>query len=782
MSGQPGAVSLQHGFDTDVTRAMSRRQFMARLGQAAGAALMLSSSAGCGTVRGWVERTRLGDAAPVFNAVQRQVVAKIVDGFNPPDTEIRRQLRRDDPDYDPVAVYAQFALASGDEYLANMRVLIDFLNVLPTFTRTFSSRYGLPARLQLRRFHPDDANRYFLFLRDSSLRPLRNIFLGAKFIGTAPIYTNETVVWKVMNYPGPWLRDPAQATEDRLHATSFDMARETDENVALLRQRVVGHGALRTGIDAARVVTGTDHLVLETDVVVVGSGAGGSFVAAELAAKTGRRILVLEKGDFIEPAEFVQRERLMMPRIYDTEFAVHEIFGREIPTVSAAVVTGKLVGGSATINHALAFEPPRPVIRDWRERYGAELRYEDLEPHLDAIRTLLRIGPVPESQISGSNLALRRGAQALGLPHHGPTRRNAHQCIGCGYCDLGCRYNRKLTPLNMVLPLAARHGAHVVANCRVDQLILEKLPDDGRSGRTHRVKGVVAHLTDARGTGRERVEIRASRVVLAAGPFASPRILMHSGVPHLRALKGSARAVGERFSTHATVTFYADFDEALYPSAATPPMGYFVKSYEVADQTTADPARDHVRYALEGMLNHPLAHAQLMPYESAESHAAFMKRFNQTMTLAVMFRDRAVGRVMPRGFEYELAEEDHPGWLDALRTGARIMFAAGARRVFFNRHQPLILNGTQEIDTALTLDLASEQRIQITSGHPMGGCALGGDPRRDVVDSRGRSWDVEGLYVADASILPTSLGVNPCYTVYALARYIAHRMAEEIRA
>jgi choline dehydrogenase-like flavoprotein len=774
-------VNAQESFDADIARSMSRRRFMLGLGRAAGAALLLSSPAGCGTVRGTVERARLGDAAPVFNSVQRAVVAKIIDGFNPPDTEIRRRLEREDPDYDPVAAYAAFAFAHGDEFVSSMKLLIDFLNVLPTLTRTFSTRHGLPARLQLRRFHAADANRYFLFLRDSSLRPLRTIFMGAKFIGTAPIYTNEKVVWKAMGYPGPWVRDPATAAMDRTHATSFDMARETDENIAILRRRVVPHAGVRTGMESAAVAA-SDQLVLETDVVVVGSGAGGSFVASELAARTRQRILVLEKGDFIEPDEFVQRERLMMPRIFDTEFSVVEVFGQEIPTVSTAVVTGKLVGGSATINHALAFEPPRPVIRDWRERQGAEFGYDDLEPHLAAIRKLLRIGPVPESQISGGNLALRRGVQALGLHHHGPTQRNAHQCIGCGYCDLGCRYNRKLTPLNVVLPLAARHGAQVLANCRVDELLLEKLPDDGRDGRTHRVAGVVAQLTDSRGTDRERLVIRARRVVLAAGPFGSPRILMQSGVPRLRLSKGAARGIGERFSTHATVSMYGEFQEPLYPSAATPPMGYFVKTYDVEDQAQADPARDHVRYALEGLVNHPLAHAQLVPYESAESHQAFMKRFNQTMTLALMFRDRPVGRITPKGFEYHLAEEDQPGWLDALRAGARIMFAAGAKRVFFNSAQPLILNGRGEIEAALTMDIVHQQRIQITSGHPMGGCALGGDSRRDVVDSRGRSWDVEGLYVADGSILPTSLGVNPCYTIYALGRYIAHKIVEEINA
>ena len=92
------------------------------------------------------------------------------------------------------------------------------------------------------------------------------------------------------------------------------------------------------------------------------------------------------------------------------------------------------------------------------------------------------------------------------------------------------------------------------------------------------------------------------------------------------------------------------------------------------------------------------------------------------------------------------------------------------------------MNSPGEIDGILTLDLVRQQRIQITSGHPMGGCALGGEAKRDVVDSRGRSWDVEGLYIADSSILPTSLGVNPCYTTYTLGRYIAHHIVDELRA
>ena len=317
-----------------------------------------------------------------------------------------------------------FAYASGDDFLANMRFLIDFLNVLPTFTRSFSNRYGLPAHLQLRWFHPDDANRYFLFLRDSNLRALRNLFTGAKFIGTAPIYTNEKVAWKFMRYPGPWLVDPAEPNEDRAHSTSFDMARETDENVAALRRRVIGHDALRSGLTGGPVVGGSDRLVLETDVrggglgsrrLVRGRRARGEDRSAGPDPREGR----LHRAD----ADFLQRERLMMPRILDTEFSVIEVFGRAIPTVSTAVATGKLVGGSATINHALAFEPPRPVIRDWHDRLACSSATTTSRPTWTRSARCCASPPVPESQISGSNLTLRRGVEKLG-----PARITAPPC------------------------------------------------------------------------------------------------------------------------------------------------------------------------------------------------------------------------------------------------------------------------------------------------------------------------------------------------------------------
>jgi hypothetical protein len=76
-------------------------------------------------------------------------LAKIIDGFYPPDTERRQRLATEDPSYDPVAAYADYAWASGDRFLGETKFLIDFLDVLPTFTWIFSTSRGLPAHLYL---------------------------------------------------------------------------------------------------------------------------------------------------------------------------------------------------------------------------------------------------------------------------------------------------------------------------------------------------------------------------------------------------------------------------------------------------------------------------------------------------------------------------------------------------------------------------------------------------------------------------------------------------------
>jgi choline dehydrogenase-like flavoprotein len=771
----------QDRFDRAIGAALSRRDFLTGLMRASAAAVALQAT-GCGVARVSPVKKAPGTRhLLVFTESDAAVIRKVIDGFVPPDLPIRKLLRDRDPDYDFVATFDGFVYPHGEAFADNMRTLVRFLESLPTFTPLFFSESGLPTFTLTGRTDAD-ATRFFLHLRDSGFRALRSLFQGAKVIGTQPIYVNEPVVWRQMDYPGPWLLSSADVDADFRRPTSYDLAEDIEEGLATLRASVVPHDQLRSRMTAATVERDdADKVVLETDIAIIGSGAGGGVVAAELASSTSQRVLVLEKGDFVEPREFTQREAEMIPRLYDVEFSAVDVpvLDAQVPTMSSTIVRGKLVGGSATINHALAFETPKPILHLWKSEYGATFDYSDLKPHFDAIRSELHIQPVPDEQICGNNLLLKKGSEALDLPAHGIATRNAHQCIGCGFCDVGCRYNRKLTPLNVLLPRAARHGAQVIANCNVDRIDFEDVPRrEQRGARGKRARAVIGRLTDGRGTAEREIEIRARRVVLSAGPMDSPRVLLRSRLDAERASKGYDRAIGQRLSTHAPVTYYGLFEEALYPSAGGPPMSYCTKVYE--NRTDPDPERDLIAYALEGIFNHPMAHAQLMPFESPRGHWEYMRRFNQTMTVAILLRDRAVGVVSEKSFDYVLAPEDRATYVEAIRLGARIMFAAGARQVFFAGVQPLILESVDEVDEKLTTGLFEDGHIMITSGHPMGGCCLGGDPKRDVVDSNGKSWDVEGLYVADASIFPTSLGTNPCYTVYTLARFIAHRMIDEM--
>jgi choline dehydrogenase-like flavoprotein len=749
-------------------RRVSRRQFLHLLSRVAAATAVTAH----GVRPVLAISTAVPDAARgLLSDKQSATLLKMIDAFVPPDSDLRRRLAADDPGYDFVTVFETFCFNSGVQFADNAKTLLDLVNVLPTFMPLFFTNWGLPT-FQLIWLSDEDAQRFFRRLRDSRLKALRSVFMGAKALAMQPVYTNERSVWRQIRYR-PWLDDSAQLTAERQSPTAFDMAIDVEAGLATLRENVLTIDTLEHRLRAGTVVRRGDHFVVHTDVVVVGSGAGGSVVASEVAANTKQRVLVLEKGHFVEPIEFSQREREMVPALYDVEFSSVDLkrIGLRVPTMSSTIVRGSLVGGSATINHALAFEMPGPVIDEWQRDYGARFSRADLQPHFDAIRSLLRIQPVAGVQINGNNALLRAGAVALGSPHHGIADRNAHQCIGCGCCDMGCRYNRKLTPLNVLLPKATRHGAQIVANCRVDDIMLEELAAP-IAGRRTRAAGVRATLIDKRGPAQGTLEVRARRVVLCAGPLDSPRILLRSGVDRIRRRAGAQAAIGTGLSTHAPVTLYGQFDRAFYPSAGGPPMSYYVKTYEGED----GPGSAQIKFAVEGIFNHPMVHSQLVPFETPAAHAALMRDFNNTMTVAILLRDRAVGRVGPNTFDYELAAEDRPRLLDAMRTSARLMFAAGARRVFMSDVRPFFIGSAAEVDDKLTMRKMEKDPPMITSGHPMGGCRLGEDPARDVVDSDGRSWDVDGLFIADSSVFPTSLGANPCFTVYALA----HRMARPL--
>lgn len=702
----------------------------------------------------------------ILNDKQKKIIEKIINGLTP--ANIRKAIQDDDPNYNVVDKFEQFAFPNGEEYIANIKFLIfgiDQLSFLCTKKRLVNSTEDEVFNFFTQILRDGKLQNWQLKILKSPLVPdprktLRNIFMGLKIIALQPIFVNQKVVWEKIQYPGPWLKDINKKNEYYKLSTSFRESIEIEKGMNALREAVIPHSEIEKKYRGDVQII-KDGYILKTDVLVVGSGSGGGIVAKEIAEQTKKKlkVLVVEKGDFFEPQDFLQREHEMIPKIYDTEISQLRISDNiNIPTVNSTIMRGSLVGGSSTINHALAFDTPKPVIDDWNKNHNVNFKYKSLKNHLEYLHKLLHINKVPEYQVNRNNALLGVGAKKLGLKgHYGIAPRNTLYCRGCGFCDTGCRYNRKQTPLNVLLPKAAQNDMQLIANCKVTKVLYKQ----GFKNKT--VTGVEAILTDPVTKNEKKVKILANHVFLCANAIGSTRIMLESNIR-----KKSDKSIGNNFSTHAPFIFYGDFDEPVFAFSGGPPMSYTYGQNETDGSNL-------IRWKLEGIFNHPMSMAQLVPYQSRDEHFDIMKRYKYIMTTATLIKDDPVGKITKSSIEYKLSDSDRLKAVDAYRTGAKIMFAAGAKRVFSTQTQPIIINNINEVDEKITNNID----FMTTSAHLMGGCCMGENKKDDVVNSKGESHDVKNLYIADSSIFPTSLGVNPNLTVLAMARMIAKNFIDD---
>ena len=339
------------------------------------------------------------------------------------------------------------------------------------------------------------------------------------------------------------------------------------------------------------------------------------------------------------------------------------------------------------------------------------------------------------------------------------------------------------TPLNVILPEASRNGAKIIANSEVEKILFKS---DKKTVRGVKVT-LLDELRNPAFSDDSSIEIYAPKVIVATGAMDAPRVLMRSGVKN--------KNIGERFICHAPLTMYGEFAEPFYPTAGGPPMSYYGKFFENDREGKKSPKSDHITFALEGIFNHPVTHSQLMPFDSPEGHLDYMKKYNNIMSLVLLFKDKptnpskAINEANPRkrikevGFEYELSQSEKSRMTEALRESARLMFAAGAKKVFFNTTKPVIIEKSNNQEAAIKAKLpngitSDPTKFMITSGHPQGGNTMGISAETSVVNAKDASvWGTKGLYVFDGSILPTSVGVNPSYTIYTLSNFYSKQLA-----
>ena len=496
-------------------------------------------------------------------------------------------------------------------------------------------------------------------------------------------------------------------------------------------------------ISQAKGISG--DITEETDVVVIGSGAGGGPFAYEMA-KAGKRVVILEAGGYYTSADFSEEEMEMVNKLYVDG-------GNQGPADgSIHILQGKCVGGSSTVNAMMCFHPPEKILNKWAQEHGVSgLSLRDLMPAIEEVEEIIHVHEALPHEINAANRLVMKGCDKLGW-HNAPLRRNTKECLVSGACMMGCAYDRKRSVLVTFVPLAVEASARLYADAEV-QTIHAK---DGRA------TGVTALVKDRdSGAIKGQLTVNAKVVVVSAGAIQTPCILQRSG------LANSSGMVGRNLAVHPGIVTGALFEQQLNAWRGGVCGSY---SAEFADDAKGG-------YYIEGGTMGPAMGGQMLP-GCGEDYREIMRQYSRIATGNAIVHDSCVGQVTYNpdtgraDIDYEMDEDTARRSRDSIKQMARMWFAAGARRVYTPFVDPLILDSVEEIDRIDERSMGPNQ-LTVVSYHPQATVRMGADPRTSVINSQGECHDVRNLFVADASIFPTSIAVNPQISVMAISMHFA---------
>ena len=500
-------------------------------------------------------------------------------------------------------------------------------------------------------------------------------------------------------------------------------------------------------------VIGRNEVLDCADVVIVGSGAAGA-TCARVLAEAGISVILVEEGPFVRTSE-------MRADVYSTMKRMWRDMGSQLARGRAFIplLQGRCVGGSTVINSAIVHRLPERIHAMWAREYGLgeALPYDRLSRIWDQIEKDLFIAPT-DSRIQGeNNRLLEVGANALGYESH-PTRRNVHQCRGSARCAQGCPNGAKQSMNLSYVPRALRHGARIYATAKVERVLVE-------GGRA---TGIEARFVEpsTRQRGPSLVVRARHAVILAASALQTPLILMKSGVGR------QSKLVGKRLQIHPATAVVGIFDRPTklwFGATQGFESSQFLEEDMKIETVALPPELAAVRLPALG----PELVEQLASY-------------GHLVQWGVEVRSKAHGTVKPGLFGFgpryawDATDDDVRVAKRGIVAICEMMFAAGARTVLPGVFG--IPDAVSSMDEVRKIDALSDDpsRFHFISAHHFGTAVMGLDPSTSVVGPHGESHELPGLYVADGSIFPTTIGVNPQHSICGLAWLIAERLAETI--
>lgn len=490
---------------------------------------------------------------------------------------------------------------------------------------------------------------------------------------------------------------------------------------------------------------------IDCDAVVVGSGAGGAVVATHLA-EAGQSVVVLEEGPYVPaPAHGQMRPSESLRHLWRDAGMTLAVGLGDSPSIN--VTAGRGIGGSSSLTGGVCFRVAPEVLRAWSEDQGLDdLSAEHMDRWYSIVEHDVHVEEVPESLRSKSTSLFIEGARKLGIPFHAMDR-NTMGCNGCGRCNFGCPHTAKLSVDVAYLPRAARAGAQIWSDCLVDRIVVE-------GDRAIGVRGRV--LDGDRGRPPSAIDVRAKRVIVAAGAMHTPLVLRKSGIG------AGSNALGRNLTLHPSFRVIGRFAEP-------------VRGWEGALQSAYSNHFAHDGMILNSVFIPNGVLAATMP-GFGKAQARLRNDVDHLAMFGGMIHDDGGGRVWPNPFgrepwlTYRMSKRDRARIPVLLRRMAEIFFSAGAKEVFLP-----IFGAPGVAPDALEgfpFEHIKASKLECASQHPLGSCHMGSSPTASVVDPWCRAWDVKNVWVADGSVLPTSLGVNPQLTIMAMATRTAHGILE----
>jgi choline dehydrogenase-like flavoprotein len=471
-------------------------------------------------------------------------------------------------------------------------------------------------------------------------------------------------------------------------------------------------------------------------VVVVGSGAGGATIAAELA-DAGVDVVIVEEGSYHPTESFQTAMGHALRTLYRDGGA-----STAIGTPPILFSEGRCVGGSTVVNGGMSFRTPDRVLHAWA-RDGAVPGFapEAMRPHFEHVERRLHVAQQDPETIGRDAELLKAGADAKGWRIVANTRNQIH-CAGSNNCTLGCPTGAKQSMLLTNVPRALARGARLYADCRVDRVT------------RHRgaAIGVEGHFIGPGGTRGPRLQIMARIVVISGGAVQTPALLMRSG------FQSASGQLGRNLAMHPNAKLVALFDEEVRGWHGVH-QAYQVREYE--DEGIIITA-----------VNLPPSLVAMGIPDHGRALAELMRDYDRMVVAGCLIEDSATGTVRnlpglgPQVF-YEISERDADRVVRGIGLTAELMFAAGARRVLSPFAGAPDLRGPDDVAALLSRRIP-RRSLELFTVHLMGTARMSDDPARGVVSSYGEFHGARGLFIADASMFPGPVGLNPMETIVAL--------------